>query len=75
MPEGLKTENHVKADTKTKLIEEFVVTDASVHDCLRRYFVVTSHGTVAPSDKLNVAFVGAGDEKLSNGFRKEINTQ
>lgn len=24
--------NHVKADTKTKLIEEFVVTDASVHD-------------------------------------------
>jgi IS5 family transposase len=32
MPEGLKTENHVKADTKTKLIEEFVVTDASVHD-------------------------------------------
>src|SRR5450759_5246478 len=24
--------NHVKADTKTKLIEEFIVTDASVHD-------------------------------------------
>jgi IS5 family transposase len=24
--------NHVKADTKTKLIEEYVVTDASVHD-------------------------------------------
>lgn len=24
--------NHLKADTKTKLIEEFVVTDASVHD-------------------------------------------
>jgi IS5 family transposase len=24
--------NHVKSDTKTKLIEEFVVTDASVHD-------------------------------------------
>jgi len=24
--------NHIKADTKTKLIEEFVVTDASVHD-------------------------------------------
>ena len=37
--------NHVKADTKTKLIEEFIVTDASVHDCLRRYFVVASYGT------------------------------
>lgn len=24
--------NHVKADTKTKLIEEYIVTDASVHD-------------------------------------------
>jgi IS5 family transposase len=24
--------NHVKADTKTKLIEEFIVTDAPVHD-------------------------------------------
>lgn len=24
--------NHIKADTKTKLIEEYVVTDASVHD-------------------------------------------
>jgi IS5 family transposase len=24
--------NHIKADTKTKLIEEFIVTDASVHD-------------------------------------------
>ncbi len=24
--------NHVKADTKTKLIEEYTVTDASVHD-------------------------------------------
>ncbi len=37
--------NHVKADTKTKLIEEYIVTDASVHDCLRRYFVVASYGT------------------------------
>ena len=35
--------HHVKSDTKTKLIEEFVVTDASVHDCLRRYFVVASY--------------------------------
>ena len=24
--------NHIKADTKTKLIEEYIVTDASVHD-------------------------------------------
>jgi len=39
--------NHVKADTRTKLIEKYIVTDASVHDCLRRYFVVTSYGAVA----------------------------
>jgi len=38
--------NHEKADTRTKLIEEYIVTDASVHDCLRRYFVVTSYGAV-----------------------------
>jgi hypothetical protein len=43
--------NHVKADTKTKLIEEYIVTDASVHDCLRRYFVVTSYGTVADRER------------------------
>ena len=43
--------NHVKADTKTKLIEEFIVTDASVHDCLRRYFVVASYGTVADRER------------------------
>ena len=43
--------NHVKADTKTKLIEEFIVTDASVHDCLRRYFVVASYGTIANGER------------------------
>ena len=42
---------HVKADTKTKLIEEFIVTDASVHDCLRRYFVVASYGTIADGER------------------------
>jgi arylsulfatase A len=59
MPEELKTENHVKADTKTKLIEEFVVTDASVHDCLRRYFVVTSHGTVADRERRGTGYTTA----------------
>ena len=43
--------NHVKADTKTKLIEEYTVTDASVHDCLRRYFVVASYGTIANGER------------------------
>ena len=43
--------NHVKADTKTKLIEEYIVTDASVHDCLRRYFVVASYGTIANEER------------------------
>ena len=38
--------NHVKADVKTKLIEKYKVTDASVHDYLRCYFVVTSNGRV-----------------------------
>jgi len=39
--------NHVKADVKTKLIEKYKVTDASVHDYLRCYFVVTSNGRIA----------------------------
>jgi len=43
--------NHVKADTKTKLIEEYTVTDASVHDCLRRYFVVASHRAIANGER------------------------
>ena len=38
--------NHVKADVKTKLIEKYKVTDASVHDYLRCYFVVTSNRRV-----------------------------
>ena len=47
--------NHVKADTRTKLIEKYIVTDASVHDCLRRYFVVTSYGTVADRERRGTA--------------------
>ena len=39
--------NHVKANVKTKLIEKYKVTDASVHDYLRCYFVVTSNGRIA----------------------------
>ena len=43
--------NHVKADARTKLIEEYIVTDASVHDCLRRYFVVASYGTIINGER------------------------
>ena len=43
--------NHIKANTKTKLIEEYIVTDASVHDYLRCYFVVTSHRTIANGER------------------------
>lgn len=43
--------NHIKANTKTKLIEEYIVTDASVHDYLRCYFVVTSHRTIANEER------------------------
>jgi hypothetical protein len=39
--------NHVKAEVKTKLIETYKVTDASVHDYLRCYFVVTNNRRVA----------------------------
>ena len=33
--------NHVKADTKTKIIEEYTVTDASIHDSQAIEYLLT----------------------------------
>ena len=40
--------NHVKADSKTKLIEEFIVTDASVHDSQAIEQLLTEKDTGQP---------------------------
>ena len=55
--------NHVKADTKTKLIEEYIVTDASVHDSQ------VIEGLLTENDKgqplyADSAYGGEGQEKV-----------
>lgn len=55
--------NHVKADTKTKLIEEFVVTDASVHDSQAVEQLLTDKDAGQPF-YADSAYTGEEQEKI-----------
>ena len=74
--------NHVKADVKTKLIEKYKVTDASVHDYLRCYFVVTSNRRVCCPKKdevqplyVNSAYTGEEQKKVYKKKNKQSNRE
>jgi IS5 family transposase len=55
--------NHVKADTKTKLIEEYIVTDASVHDsqAMEQLLTEKDEGQLLYADS---AYTGEEQEKV-----------
>ncbi len=55
--------NHVKADTKTKLIEEFIVTDASVHDSQAIESLLTEDDADQPL-YADSAYTGEEQEKI-----------
>lgn len=59
--------NHIKADTKTKLIEEFIVTDASVHDsqAIEQLLTEKDEGQPIYADS---AYTGEGQEII---YRKK----
>jgi IS5 family transposase len=57
--------NHIKADTKTKLIEEFIVTDASVHDSQPVGELLTEKDKNQPL-YADSAYVGEAQEKIYN---------
>jgi transposase, IS5 family len=61
--------NHVKADTKTKLIEEYIVTDASVHDSQPVEGLLTEKDKNQPL-YADSAYTGAEQEKIYN--KKEV---
>lgn len=55
--------NHIKADTKTKLIEEFIVTDASAHDSQPVGELLTENDKNQPL-YADSAYVGEAQEKI-----------
>ena len=55
--------NHIKADTKTKLIEEFIVTDASVHDSQAIEGLLTEKDKGQPL-YADSAYIGEEQEKV-----------
>jgi len=55
--------NHIKADTKTKLIEEYIVTDASVHDSQAIEQLLTEKGKNQPL-YADSAYTGEDQEKI-----------
>ena len=61
--------NHVKADTKTKLIEEYLVTDASVHDSqpIEQLLTIKDEGLPFYADS---AYTGEVQEQIYN--RKKV---
>jgi IS5 family transposase len=61
--------NHVKADTKTKLIEEYIVTDASVHDSqpIEQLLAIKDEGLPFYADS---AYTGEVQENIYN--RKKV---
>jgi len=63
--------NHVKADTKTKLIEKYLVTDASVHDSqvIEELLTINDEGQPFYADS---AYTGEAQEKIYNS-KKVIN--
>jgi len=61
--------NHIKADTKTKLIEEYIVTDASVHDSQPIEQLLTEKDKDQPL-YADSAYTGEEQEKIYN--KKEV---
>jgi IS5 family transposase len=61
--------NHIKADTKTKLIEEYIVTDASVHDSQAIEQLLTEKDKNLPL-YADSAYTGEDQEKIYK--KKEV---
>jgi len=61
--------NHIKADTKTKLIEEYIVTDASVHDSQAIEQLLTEKDKNQPL-YADSAYTGEDQEKIYK--KKEV---
>ena len=61
--------NHIKADTKTKLIEEYIVTDASVHDSQAIEKLLTEKDKNQPL-YADSAYTGEDQEKIYK--KKEV---
>jgi len=61
--------NHIKADTKTKLIEEYIVTDASVHDSQAIEQLLTENDKNQPL-YADSAYTGEDQEKIYK--KKEV---
>lgn len=61
--------NHIKADTKTKLIEEYIVTDASVHDSQAIEQLLTEKDKNQPL-YADSAYTGEEQEKIYK--KKEV---
>lgn len=61
--------NHIKADTKTKLIEEYIVTDASVHDSQAIEQLLTEKDKHLPL-YADSAYTGEEQEKIYK--KKEV---
>ena len=61
--------NHIKADTKTKLIEKYIITDASVHDSQPVGELLTENDKNQPL-YADSAYTGEEQEKIYN--KKEV---